>query len=395
MATIAFILVVAVSLPWTASTKGAEAPAIAALKYPLTAIALLLSFRARRPATRIEPATWLLVFYWAATVVGALLGPSTGPSLLRSARFLLVVLATVWVTSRLGVGAVIRLFARLAMIYSAVAFGTLLVGLNPLEFGRLRGFLPPAHPNNLGALAGIGLVVVLGVWATGRRLEPGEIVAIPILLGTLVLSGSRGSLLATGCGLVVAFSLPSARNRGTSLIYALLVVVTLNALGGNPLSTVWSRDSEKGVSLFDASLTGRTKAWDSVIKAPATAGQFVAGRGLNEKVVPVRDKYAPEQAVHGAWLSAYFQAGLLGALALAVALALAGRGIGSESSATAVFLVGTYVFIVVHSFFESTLNDVSILLPVLVAFAAAPRRRNDADQWQPGQEGGGTSAVVD
>jgi hypothetical protein len=132
-----------------------------------------------------------------------------------------------------------------------------------------------------------------------------------------------------------------------------------------------------------------------VIKAPATAGQFVAGRGLNEKVVPVRDKYAPEQAVHGAWLSAYFQAGLLGALALAVALALAGRGIGSESSATAVFLVGTYVFIVVHSFFESTLNDVSILLPVLVAFAAAPRRRNDADQWQPGQEGGGTSAVVD
>jgi hypothetical protein len=377
VATAAFVLILAVSVPWTAAAKGAEAPALVILKYPLTAAALFLAYRSRRVGTGWSTATRLIIAYCAVSAAGGLLGPSTVASLIRSGRLILVALTTVWCATRLEPEAVIRLYARVAALYSAATLLAFLVGLNPMASGRLRGFVPPIHPNNLGALAGLGALAMVSEWALGRRLTPLDFSAIPVLVLTLVLSGSRGSLLATGAGLMVAFVFPAARNRGVAVVYCILLLLTVDVFVGNPLSMAWSRDAEKGTALFDPTFTGRTKAWSAVVSAPVGPTALLVGRGLEEKTIPVRDKYAPRQPIHGSWLSAYFQAGLVGAVALASAFIMARRSWSIRSGSAVV--TGVYVFLLVHSFFESALNDVSIVLPVfLVLIATSDQAKGSA-----------------
>jgi O-antigen ligase len=105
-----------------------------------------------------------------------------------------------------------------------------------------------------------------------------------------------------------------------------------------------------------------------VVAAPAAPITFLFGRGLSEKSIPVRDRYAPEQAIHGDWLSAYFEVGILGAFALAAAFILAGKSTRYKPNSAAV--AGVYIFLFVHSFFESALNDLSIVLPVFIVLIA-------------------------
>lgn len=383
-ASIAFLIVLTVSIPWTAATKGADAPAVAALKYPMLGVAVLLAFRSR--VVRISEsghgrALWI---YYGCTVVGALFGPSAVPSLMRSARLGLVVLAVAWVVSQLGAVGAMRLYARIAVAYSSMALASFASGLNPLAFGRLRGFLPVAHPNNLGAIAGIGLLVVVGDWASGGSLTVQRVTAMLVLSATLILSGSRGSLFAAAAGMAAALLLAKGRARGVKVVHLALFLLAIDLLAGNPLSAAWSRDKEQGVSVFDTTLTGRTKAWRAVLDAPTSPAQLLVGRGLDEKYIPVRDKYAPIQAVHGAWLSAYFEGGLIGALALAVALVSARPIRHLKYSWSYALLLGAFVFICVQSLFESSLNDVSIVFPVLIVLIE--RSRAEFAPIAPGAE---------
>jgi hypothetical protein len=369
----AFVLLLAVSVPWT-GRSGIEASAVVQFKYPLTAAALLLAYRSRQSGTTWSPATWLMAAYCALSVGGALIGTGSGVSLVRSARLIVVLLATAWIARPLTAQAAIRLYARVAALYCSVTLLAFLVGLNPLDTGRLLGFVPPIHPNNLGALAGLGLLALLADWAAGRRLATVDFLSIPLLASTLVLSGSRGAILAATSGLLVALLLPASRRRGLPIVYCLLLLLTVNSLAGNPLRAVWSRDAEKGTPLVDLTLTGRTKAWAAVIDAPESPAQFLFGRGLGEKSIPVRDRFARVQPIHGAWLSAYFQVGVPGAIALLCALFMARRS--SAVAPTSPALVGVYLFLVVHSFFESALNDVSILLPLFLVLVATSDRRH-------------------
>jgi O-Antigen ligase len=125
--------------------------------------------------------------------------------------------------------------------------------LDPTDtFGRLR--TPFDYWNATGLMAAVGLPVC--VWAgarpaTGRVLKSLTVPAIAILTTALMLSYSRGSLLAALVGLACWFVLAPLRLRGT-------LVLALGAIAG-AIATVWAL-AHHAITHDNATLTARTAA---------------------------------------------------------------------------------------------------------------------------------------
>ncbi len=144
-----------------------------------------------------------------------------------------------------------------------------------IAFGRLLE--PIGYWNAMGALAGIGLVLAVGLASSERRpqwLKAAAAASSPILIAALWLSFSRGALAATACGL--AAICVARRNWGTVRIAAGAALLTVGiavcceALPGvrSVSGDLGQRESD-GLVLLVALL---------LLAALASAGQWVSNR---------------------------------------------------------------------------------------------------------------------
>jgi hypothetical protein len=119
-------------------------------------------------------------------------------------------------------------------------------------FGRLR--VPFDYWNATGLMAALGLPVC--VWAgarpvAGRALRALSVPGIAVLVTAMILSGSRGALLAALVGLACWFALAELRLRG-------LLVLGLGAAGGG-VATIWAL-AHHALTHDNATLAARTAA---------------------------------------------------------------------------------------------------------------------------------------
>jgi O-Antigen ligase len=150
--------------------------------------------------------------------------------------------------------------------------------------GRLR--VPFDYWNATGLMAALGLPACL--WAgtrpaTGRALRALTVPALAVLLTTLVLSYSRGAVLAAVIGLGCWFVLVPLRLRGAALLAA-------GALAGG-VATVWAL-GHHAITHDSASLTARTSQGHTfglvllaVLILGALAG-FALTRAMDRAVLP-------------------------------------------------------------------------------------------------------------
>ena len=157
--------------------------------------------------------------------------------------------------------------------------------LNANDFlGRLR--VPFGYWNATGAMAALGLPVCL--WAgtrpaTGRLLRSLTVPALAVLITTLMLSYSRGALLAAVIGLGCWFVLVPLRLRAAALL-------ALGALGG-AIATLYAL-AHHAITHDNATLAARTAAGHdfglvllAVVLGCALAG-FAATRAMDRAALP-------------------------------------------------------------------------------------------------------------
>ena len=142
--------------------------------------------------------------------------------------------------------------------------------------GRLR--VPFGYWNATGLMSALGLPACL--WAgtrpaTGRLLRSLTVPALAVLITTLVLSYSRGAVLAAVIGLGCWFALVPLRLRATLLL-------ALGAVGGG-IAALWAL-AHHAISHDNAALSARTSAGHTyglvllaVVILTAVAGFFAAG----------------------------------------------------------------------------------------------------------------------
>lgn len=163
------------------------------------------------------------------------------------------------------VATVLSGYALLLKVYPAT--------LDPGEvLGRLRA--PFDYWNAVGLAAALGLPACL--WAGARRdggvvLRALTVPAIAVLLVTLVLSYSRGALIAAGAGLVLWFAVVPLRLRG-------FLVLALGATGGAAV-TLWALDTHP-ITHDLATLRARTSAGHSFGVVLLLMVVLLAGAGV-------------------------------------------------------------------------------------------------------------------
>jgi O-antigen ligase len=241
--------------------------------------------------------------------------------------------------------------------------------------GRLNGL--GGDPNTVSSMVALGVPLALGLaFASRGRRRWNAVVILAILLGTIIASGSRGSLLAAAAGaLVVAIlAVRGRRARATAALAVAVATLAAAALGsGKPLAMheihVPVPTGSIGQKLtgpaghrvyLNAELThrleddigagvpgspqvdthrsflnssGRTQAWVGALGQAAERPLVGYGFGTESSVFV--DRYVAFQGgyVENAYFGLFLQLGTAGLLLLGVALVVVGRRVRHGLSA--------------------------------------------------------------
>lgn len=374
-ASIAWIVLLITVLPWntvTLTSTGLESTGAEAglPKLILTFVGIALAVLIRPPGLKYRWPFKALVAYAIVAAFGAFVAGDPGPSVVRSVRFILLALATVWIITRLPKSRLILLFVQFAACISIIALVGQTMGLATagLYDGRLAGYLPPLHPNLLGMLAAGGLLCAVFL-IIHRQLKPPAFAVVSLLLGTtLILTQSRTSMAALVVGLL-ALSWTRLSTRGAAVIgvttFAVVAAVFIQTnTASHPLSSIVTRS---GSTTATGTLESRVSAWDAVVGQDGTVGAMVAGRGLSAKTVYADRGHVPVVPVDGSWPAAYLSGGLIGAALLsAVVLTLLINAIKSRDNFAAMIMA----FLITISTVTNVFSDMSVGLMLVLAAGA-------------------------
>lgn len=342
---------------------------LAAVKPFLLAGTLAYAWWRRPFPARLPPAVVLLGGYCATTALGAALSGDLAGGGLRSARYVLTVLALTMLVGQLELRRIVIVIEVVATGLAAVALVGLVAGVSPLREGRLYGYLPPLHPNILAGAVAVAIVVTVHRWAAQNRaggLPP--LLALPIQAVALVLTGSRTAFVACAVGCAVTLCTGNARRRGRLVLWSVACLANAALLVGFADHLDFSpREAYESGSLGD---NIRSRAWSSAVELPRSTSELLLGEGLDVKVVPVVDPFHGNvQVIDSTWVSAYVEGGVLGTALLTGALiAVAVSTVRFRGTV----LSGVLALLAVQSVAESTLNDVSFASAVFCCLAAAP-----------------------
>jgi O-antigen ligase len=326
-------------------------------------LALLLN-----PRLRFRPSAFLLLL--SLLLIIAIASSSSLQSgygaLARCARLAVFIatlwLLTVWWDDSL---AFVRHHLRaLGIVLASVALGLVLApGLaRPADFqSRLVGVLWPITATQVGDYAAVVVGLIIVLWLTGSTSGWSAVaISLPAMV-LLILTHTRTALVGLAVALAAAgmtIALSHARARRALAVAALGAVVVAAALAG-PLMT-WLRRGQDQDAL--ANLTGRQKVWHVMLSERRMLHEQLFGVGLTNK------------SFHGlpidsAWLSAYYEQGLVGVAIIAVIMLVMLFAVfarpPSAARTCAVFLL---VYCLVASYTQVGLGDVTgYLLHFVVA----------------------------
>jgi hypothetical protein len=233
------------------------------------------------------------------------------------------------------------------------------------EEGRLYGGIPPLNANEISLLVSVPLVCL--AWRGVHRVATTpEMLAIPVLLGVLLLTGSRTGLAAAllAITLVVAMAPripPPTFCLGVVLVPGLMYLVTS--------TPVFGEFATRGDTAGTLTLNSRTVAWGAALDYPDTLTERLFGVGLSVKQIPVSAQYRSEQLLDSTWMSAIVQTGVLGVLVLALLVMVTLLRAFTLKPPYRSLTVAILLMILVISFLESGLFDSSVAFIAFFSFA--------------------------
>lgn len=384
-ATLAWLILVVAACPWqtlsvTAYGEVSAGSTADAAKFAVTGLACVLAFQVRIPRLKYSWSIKAIIIYTLVTALGALAGTDPSSSLLRAARFAMVVIAVVWITGRLPRAYLAKLFVQFSFTISLIALAGNATGLSSLgRESRLAGYLPPLPPNVLGILAASGLLCAAALLARRELTFKVFAMAASILGVVLILTQSRTSMIALLVGLLVLAG-PRLATRG-SLIVGLLacsfLVAALIQTNTNS-QPVTSLLTHNGNTTTTSSLGSRVSEWEAVLQLNDTPLKQAIGQGLAAKSVEVNLTSARYAPVDGSWPAAYLSAGLIGVLILASAIIAAlRRAIRNRDE----FAAAVIVFLIVNSLVADVFNDITVALILLLSVGGGNFVSAQADQF--------------
>lgn len=232
------------------------------------------------------------------------------------------------------------------------------------------------HPNVLGVMSSIALVLLLHAALTGSRHKLMLGLLLLINLGGLLATGSLSAMLAAAVGLTVAALAMRVQVKqvawtvGAALL-AFFVAVTFTGFGDrlqNPTERLLQVTGQtEAVSTLDIRGETYSFAWDWISQNP------FLGKGLAAHQAVSFDNAT---VVHNVFLRSWYQGGILLALAvgaiIVAAIVLAFRSVTfGRDGAAAGILIAVLVFACTSAFFEQAYY----WLPALLAFAAIGQSR--------------------
>lgn len=255
-----------------------------------------------------------------------------------------------------------------------------LTGTPVLGFSTVNDRAPglAGHPNVLGLMSAIALILCLA-YALGGRNLPFVALAAALNVGGLLATGSLSALSACGIGLLVTAIACRVRMRalvqtGLAVLVGFWALTSFTSFGAN-IETPSDRflqvtGQTEAVSTLEIRGDTYQYAWDSIQRNPW------AGVGLSANDAASFDGFT---VVHNVFLRSWFQGGTL--LALGIALIVAAAGFvalqsmrSGRDGAAAGVLVAVMFFALTSAFFEQPYY----WLPVLLAFIATkPRTTSD------------------
>jgi hypothetical protein len=378
-ATAAWILLIVAACPWQSLAvtaygevnAGSEADAA---KFVVTALACLLAYVARVPGLKYPWPIKALLGYALITALGGLASTDPSSSLLRSARFAIVVIAVVWITSRLSRSRIAILFIQFSVAVSLAALMARAAHLpsSHLFGNRLDGYILPLQPNALGFIAAGGLICATALLAQKQLTLKPFALAAAILGITLILTESRTSTIGFALCLLVLAG-PKLSTRGPMILglfaLALLVVAFLQTdTESQPLTSLLTHN---GSTTTTATLGSRESEWKAALQINNTVLTRAVGQGLATKSVQVGLKSAQYAPVDGSWPATYLSAGLLGVLILAMAVLATARTAIRQRDDLAMMVIA---YLIISSSVTDVFNDISVGLILFVSLGMSLAR---------------------
>lgn len=264
--------------------------------------------------------------------------------------------------------------------------------------GRAPGLA--GHPNLLGVMAGVAIVLLLNALRRSSVARMVLLVPIGVNVAGLVVTGSISAMIATSLGLIVF--LIASRVSPRYIVVALILLAVLGTFFAasnsgdsefrDPLRRVSQVTGQTGeVSTLFARVGTVQAAWSQISKDP-----FV-GVGLTDATAGTGQD---NTFVHNLPMRAWFQGGLtlfigislIVVVSLAIAVLCAVRGRYASQASVIVVLLG---FSLTSAFFD----DSYYWMPVVAAYAAiAPATEAGRMRWRPSREpvaSGSRAALID
>lgn len=276
----------------------------------------------------------------------------------------------------------------LAAAPSALASIVLLAAGRSLD-GRALAPLSEDHPNRWGAALGVAAVVALARLVSRRAWPAAALATALAVVPAILLTRSRGALLATLAGALVLFlSRRDGRASRGGAAFLLAAVAAVSLAAPRALERLFSRGD-----------AGRTFIWEELLER--SSGHRLLGLGLtasDDVVFPPGSEDYPDgwtsSTAHGVFVGTVFRGGLPALAVLLVLLALAFRaGLRSAREGDPLVLA-LLVHAVVWGLFDghggvTAPSDVSWLvlwLPAALAAASGVHRTAPAPRVAPRRE---------
>jgi O-antigen ligase len=272
-------------------------------------------------------------------------------------------------------------------ILQSIQSPTRIFGIYDVPFGSPFGSF--VNRNNFAAYIEMAMALPLGLVFAGAVIKDKKllyITAIALMGVSLLLSDSRGGLVALFCEIIVLFFLTrkSTTRNGLALRVGLIVLLLAAIVGGSMFvggDTALTRIAETAAS--EDFTTDRSHIWAVTVKVIAANMPFGAGFGAFGVAYPPFDTLSGllrvEQA-HNDYLQVLADAGIpgliLGGLFLFLFVRVGMRSVNIENTYRRGIALGAFAGcfgVLVHSFFDFVLHvtAVSLLFLTLLALLSA------------------------
>ena len=318
-------------VPFIAPDQGVETPALRLMWLPVYAVTLMLAMRRAREIAAVWPALVLAVGLVALAFVSSRWSLEPDKTARRSIALALSMLFAVYLGGVFRGPNLLRLlcFAFVPMLLASLATVAAAPALGvhqDVNAGMWRGVW--YEKNQAGMMCFTAVLAATSLLVSGARDRVLPILTIALGLAMLAGSQSKTALLCLLAGGGVIVGLHLLRRTGP---VGGVVLVWLGVVAGGALLTAFLLTPETFYALLgkEASLTGRTEIWDSLMRRAAEQpwtgygyAAFWGKESMPANWVRLETDWDVPSAHHG-WLEVLIQLGRIGVTAVAATFLLA------------------------------------------------------------------------